>query len=206
MRMFRLTNEPDGLGLSCTAAGLSLAGVPLLHKTIVGFVPRPDSEIAILFSGACGAEPPELSSRLDVIAEALNRGDLASAMIIALQAQIPELSFEAAARLAKAEQKLSKYNFNAEEPRDRLGQWTRDGVGVQPPTELKAGRGRPIQIADASGPRLSDASPLAIDSEDGGPDHEASREPTSLEEVFERNTTTSGRPNSRSRSSSSGIS
>jgi hypothetical protein len=29
VRVFRLTNEPGGLGLSCTSAGVSLAGVGL---------------------------------------------------------------------------------------------------------------------------------------------------------------------------------
>ena len=41
VRMFRLTNEPGGLGLSCTPDGLSLAGVPLLRKMQAGFAPRP---------------------------------------------------------------------------------------------------------------------------------------------------------------------
>ncbi len=39
VRMFRLTNEPGGLGLSCTPEGVSLAGVPLLRKTQAGFAP-----------------------------------------------------------------------------------------------------------------------------------------------------------------------
>jgi hypothetical protein len=33
IRTFRLTNEPGGLGLSFTDAGVSLAGVPLLYRT-----------------------------------------------------------------------------------------------------------------------------------------------------------------------------
>ena len=44
VRMFRLTNAPGGLGLSCTPTGVSLAGVPLLRQTQAGFVPRPGSE------------------------------------------------------------------------------------------------------------------------------------------------------------------
>ena len=32
MPIYRLTNEPGGLGLSCTATGLSLGGTPLLRE------------------------------------------------------------------------------------------------------------------------------------------------------------------------------
>lgn len=33
MRVFRLTNESGGLGLSCNPNGVALAGVPLLRRT-----------------------------------------------------------------------------------------------------------------------------------------------------------------------------
>jgi hypothetical protein len=56
VRIFRLTNEPGGLGLSCTSAGVSLAGVPLLHSTRARFVPRPAAEIATLLKAAYGAD------------------------------------------------------------------------------------------------------------------------------------------------------
>lgn len=56
-RMFRLTTEPGGLGLSCTPEGVSLAGVPLLLKTHEGYAPRPASEIASLLKTAYGDGP-----------------------------------------------------------------------------------------------------------------------------------------------------
>jgi len=119
MRMFRLTNEPNGLGLSCTPDGLSLAGVPLLRRTRSGFVPRPTSEIASLLKAAYGHNfQSGLHSRVDAIAQALNRGDFVTAMIAAVQTRTPELSPEAATRLANAEQELTKYNYNPDEPRD----------------------------------------------------------------------------------------
>ena len=34
VRVFRLTNERGELGLSCTPAGVSLAGVPLLRRKL----------------------------------------------------------------------------------------------------------------------------------------------------------------------------
>ncbi|HWG07185.1 MAG TPA: hypothetical protein VG271_19450, partial [Beijerinckiaceae bacterium] len=188
--MFRLTNGPGGLGLSCTAAGLSLAGVPLLQKTGAGFVPRPAPEINALIKSAYGTDPTELRASLEGIAEALNRGDLACATIAAIQTRTPELSFEAAARLAAAENKLIKYDFNPDEPRDWHGDWTREGGGL-PNMHAPAGRVRPVQVADASVPHLSDVEQddglfKPPDLSDDGVDDDDSRAPASLEEAFER--------------------
>jgi hypothetical protein len=130
-RVFRLTNESGGLGLSCTPAGLSLAGVPLLYQTQAGLVPRPASEIASLLNAAYGDQPTVLQSRLGAIAQSLNCGDFAMAMIAAVHTRTLELSPEAAIRLAKAEQELTKYNFNPDEPRDWRGRWTTDGTADQ---------------------------------------------------------------------------
>ena len=104
VRIFRLTNEPGGLGLSCTSAGVSLAGVPLFRSTQAGFVPRPTSEIATLLKAAYGADgdPGRLHSRLGAIVKALNSGDFALAAIAAVHTRTPELSREAALRLANA--------------------------------------------------------------------------------------------------------
>lgn len=66
-RNFRLTNEPGGLGLSCTEAGLSLDGAPLLRKSANGFAPRTAGEIEALVRAAYedreNAVYPELCSR-----------------------------------------------------------------------------------------------------------------------------------------------
>jgi hypothetical protein len=129
IRTFRLTNESDGLGLSCTSSGLSLAEVPLLRKTGAGFEPRPGPEVAALIETAYGADPTRLQSSLDGIAQALNRGDFAQATISAVLTRSPELSSKAAARLATVEKILTKYN--RDEPRDWHGRWTRDGAADQ---------------------------------------------------------------------------
>jgi hypothetical protein len=121
IQIFRLTNEPGGLGLSCTASGVSLAGVPLLRKSRAGFVPRTESEIGFLLEAAFGEDPTRLQSRLRTIAQALNSGDFAEAMIAAVHTRTPELSPEAAQRLAKADRELAKYNYNPAEPRDWRG-------------------------------------------------------------------------------------
>jgi hypothetical protein len=129
-RHFRLTNEPGGLGLSCTSAGLSFAGVPLLRKTDAGFTPRRTDEIESLVGAAGGEDidPAALSRSLKAIAVALNRGDLAYAMTAAVLTRLPELDWEAAARLAKADEWLAKYD--PDEPRDWLGRWTTGGGGA----------------------------------------------------------------------------
>jgi hypothetical protein len=94
-------------------------------------VPRPYSEITSLLKAAYGDDSTGLQSRLDVIAQALNRGDFAAAMIAAVHTRTPELSPEAAMRLAKAEQELTKYNYNPDEPRDWHGRWTSEGATNQ---------------------------------------------------------------------------
>jgi hypothetical protein len=128
MQVFRLTNGPDGLGLSCTAAGLSLAGTPLLQKTDTGFAPRPAAEIASLLKTVYGVDDvtSRLVSSLPLIARALNRGELARAAIAAVLTRTPELSSEAARRLAAVNGNLAKYDPN--EPRDWHGRWTADGA------------------------------------------------------------------------------
>lgn len=123
---FRLTNEPDGSGLSCTPDGLSLAGVPLLRKTRTGFAPRSSHQIAALLEAAYGRDPTLLQSSVGAIAEALNCGDLARAAITAVLSRTPELDGGAAARLAKAHNALRKYD--PEEPRDWHGRWTTAGA------------------------------------------------------------------------------
>lgn len=125
MRGFRLTNEPGGLGLSCTPSGVALAGVPLIRRTPTGFVPRSAFEIATLLRAAYGDNPTSLQSRLSAIVQALNAGDFVSAMIAAVHTRTPELCPVAAKLLASAEAELVKYNPN--EPRDWQGRWTRNG-------------------------------------------------------------------------------
>jgi hypothetical protein len=199
VRIFRLTNEPGRLGLSCTPAGVSLAGVPLFRSTQAGFVPRPTSEIATLLKAAYGADgdPNRLHSRLGAIAEALNSGDFALAAIAAVHTRTLELSPAAAIRLANAEQKLTKYNYNPDEPRDWHGRWTTGGAAA--PASIAAPeiesdrvgephvfdhRQRVAENAPSAVATLSDAA--AADASGKPDDGDDSAEPTSLEQTFER--------------------
>lgn len=54
-------------------------------------------------------------------------------MILAVQARLGPVMPSGIARLAQAEA-LSKYNFNPDEPRDRLGRWTAEEDAAAPET------------------------------------------------------------------------
>jgi hypothetical protein len=198
IRIFRLTNEPGGLGLSCTPAGLALAGVPLLHKTEAGFAPRPAPEIASLLRAAYGADgdPTRLRSRLGAIALALNSGDIALAAIAAVHTETPELSREAATRLTKTDEELTKYN--PDEPRDWHGRWTGGGsagpaslaaphIGSDQRAEPHVFEPRQHVAANASPSTAATLSDAEADDASGMPeDGDGAHEPTSLEQTFEK--------------------
>lgn len=134
----RSSNTTSSLGLSCQPTGVSLAGAPLLRRTTTGFAPRPRGEIDALMKAAYGqqADSEPISRGLSVVADALNRGDLGHAMVGAVRLRLPELSWDRAVRIARAQDALAKYNFNPDEPRDRRGRWTSGGGGSlsEPPT------------------------------------------------------------------------
>lgn len=200
IRTFRLTNEPGGLGLSCTPAGLSLAGVSLLQKTEAGFAPRSAPEIASLLKAAYGAEvePTRLQSGLGAIAHALNGGDVARAGIAAVLTRTPELSEEAAGRLTRAEEELAKYNYNPAEPRDSRGRWTTEGgagsVNISAPVDLGPARHAADLLSPYdSNPDRGDAQQYASEAtadDSSKPNNEASdheaREPTSPQQKLEQ--------------------
>ncbi|MEA1676532.1 hypothetical protein [Nitrospirillum sp. BR 11163] len=134
-RRYRLSNGPGGpggLGVSCTAEGLALAGVPLMAKGAGGFHVRPAADVETLLKRAyAGAEPgTAVLPGLTKIACALNRGDLAQAMIRAVHLRLPELDWDAAVRLARANDNLAKYS--PDQPRDCDGCWTDSGGAAKP--------------------------------------------------------------------------
>jgi len=126
------TPGPNNRGIYCNDDGVfigpdcaliraetDLAG----HKS---YTLRPRFEIAHLLDAAhvthFGLD--SLMSRLDVIAKALDDGDLALAQIATLQLGLPELADGAAVSRMAAADRLLKYNFNPDEPRDSHGRWT----------------------------------------------------------------------------------
>jgi hypothetical protein len=128
MHIFRLSHETANLGLACTTEGLSLAGTPLLRRTPDGWTARSASEIGRLLKAAYGSTfDADLSSGLEVVARALNSGDVGRAMVASVLLKLPNLSWESAGRLIQVDEALAKYSPN--EPRDRRGRWTRTGNG-----------------------------------------------------------------------------
>lgn len=119
-RIFKLSNYPGSLGLSCDEGGLELAGVPLLNKTNQGFGARPASEVEHLIASAYGADTYSnlTMTRLEAVARALSAGDLAYAMTAAVLLKFPELDWNGAARIAQADNLLK---YNPDEPRDWHG-------------------------------------------------------------------------------------
>jgi hypothetical protein len=124
---YRLTTSPDGLGLRCTTAGLTLAGVALLHKGQHGFAPRPTAELRALLGQAYPDLDRDIEGGLEVVAQALNAGDLTKAMIAAVFLRLPPLDPETAERLARAADGLAKA-YNPAEDRDAKGRWTVGGL------------------------------------------------------------------------------
>lgn len=161
MRHFRLTNGPSGFALGCTPEGLTLAGAPLLDRTELGFVPRPDREIDALLAASFpnGEAPPRLRRSLNIVADALNRGDLARAQIAAVLTSTPELDPTAAARVAETASRLAKYR--EDQTRDWHGRWSNDGGAAAPTAAIEAPK--PVRVAQnipTNGPRVvSDVSP-----------------------------------------------
>jgi len=154
--MFKLDDGRSVLGLRCDQGGLSLAGVSLLRKGEQGFEPRPKPELQLLLSRGLGVDA-DFSDRLsgiETVARALNEEDLSKALIAAVLLRLPELDWEGAVAISKADDSLHKYNSN--EPRDERGRWT-TGAIVEPgsaSTTYVADAGLPVTpISDRDGSR-----------------------------------------------------
>jgi len=124
---FRLANGGETPGLECTPEGLTLGGASLLRRAAGALAPRPAEEVRALLRAAYGegVDPAGLAPGLDVIARALNQGDLGRAMVAALHLRLPDLGPDDVERIAKAEDALAK--FDSSEPRDERGRWTSGG-------------------------------------------------------------------------------
>jgi len=121
-------------------------------------------------------------------------------MIAAVHTETPELSPKAAARLAQADQELTKYNYNPEEPRDWHGRWTKDGSSppatltapvTEPDNRTALTDDRPRRVAENTFPPggsvSSDAAGSSSDNMPGAPaDGDNSRQPNPVQHVREK--------------------
>jgi len=116
-------------GVNCDANGPRIGPVPLLRRTLFGFAPRPAAELDLVLSKTFGVparRAAQLMPALDAIADALDRGNLALAMITTLHLGLPVLDDAQTMRARRAETML-KAGFNPDEPRDTRRRWTSEG-------------------------------------------------------------------------------
>jgi len=132
---YRLSDDPQSFGLSCTERGLSLAGVPLLTRSAGRFAPRSVDEVRWLIDCAYQAtiDARGLMGGLNAVAHALNEGALSRAMLGALLLKLPDLDWDGAVRIAQAESALIKAGFDPNEARDARGRWTTGDVSALKP-------------------------------------------------------------------------
>lgn len=127
--MFKLAERRgDASGPYCGPEGLYLGPSPLIAKFGGSFRLRASDEIAALIEAAYGMpiEVKRLLPRLRLAAEALQRGEIAQAMIAAVQLRLGEIPENRLARIAQLDS-LLKYDFDPDEPRDWHGRWTTEG-------------------------------------------------------------------------------
>jgi hypothetical protein len=159
--VFRL-GERGGDGLCCDARGVGLGPVALVEAAEARgrrvYRLRPAEQIArtlALAYGAFGAD--DLARRLSVLevaAPSLEAGDLAKAMIAALQMKLPPLAPEAVAKLVR-EPTLRKYS--PDQPRDERGRWTEGSGSASGDADTKPTAAKPVQVAANDTGTMSDA-------------------------------------------------
>jgi hypothetical protein len=173
MAMFKLDQSRSGRGLRCDSSGLSWQREPLLRKNRDGkFEARPAAELRRTFSRVLADEAKRQSRVRSValVANALNKGDMARAMMTAVLMRLPDP--DDLPGTSNTDRRLRKANFNPDEPRDERGQWTTGGgggagtsLGAQtrpaPSWRTPAHRDPRIQLADDA---MSDAvnNPVAL--------------------------------------------
>jgi hypothetical protein len=163
--MFKLDQSPSGRGLRCDGEGLFLGSNALLQRDAIGnFEARTASDLRKTFVGTYGNDAiwDGRIRSVKVVADALNNGDMARAMMAAVLMRLPDP--DGAVRISDVDGVLAKAGFNPGEPRDERGRWTTGGASSE--TDIADHRydarsadvtRRPadVQLADAY---LSDAS------------------------------------------------
>lgn len=138
------------VGLACDREGVALGPAHLVWPTrndngrLVFRAASPKWLVEVLKAAYGPGFDPEISYRtkkLAFIAQALTEGQLTQATIGTLHLQLPELTLDAAQRLAS----LAKYN--PDQPRDWHGRWSNANGDHKPtPLDMLAGASRDICI------------------------------------------------------------
>lgn len=123
--MFKLDQNPRGRGLRCDSDGLFLGHEALLCRDAHGdFEARPVGELHEVLGRTYGDEASWESRIRSVmlVAAALNKGDMARAMMTAVLMRLPDPG--GPIRIVEVDSVLAKAGFNPDEPRDEHGRWT----------------------------------------------------------------------------------
>lgn len=126
--VFKLDTCSYGKGLRCDSTGLFFAGEPLLERDSEGrFRPRPSATIKSVLSRSKLVDVYLESNvrSVNVVATALNDGQIANAMIAAVLMRLAEPDDNISGTTVDRE--LGKAGYDPAEPRDERGRWARDG-------------------------------------------------------------------------------
>lgn len=154
--IFKLDQNPNGQGLRCDDEGLFLGRDALLQRNDGGnFEALPDIELRSAFDRVPG-DDTNIESRIrsvKLVANALNKGDMARALMTAVLMRVPDR--RDAARIAIDDNALIKSGFDPNELRDERGRWADDSNnGSSGSAPSGAHRDPRIQLADDA---MSDA-------------------------------------------------
>ncbi|HTT85367.1 MAG TPA: hypothetical protein VMF67_17960, partial [Rhizomicrobium sp.] len=152
--MFKLDQNPEGSGLRCDGGGLFLGRNALLKRDRKGkFEARAVAEIQGIL-GRAYREETDWQSRIrsvNLVADALNRGELARAMMVAVLMRLPDPA--SSVSIADVDGVLAKVGFDPDEPRDERGRWTSGGS-----SDADTGTGHHSSEAQLADTDLSDVS------------------------------------------------
>ena len=147
--MFKLDQNPEGRGLRCDSDGLFLGREALLRRDDEGnFEAQPDAKLEKMFGQTYGNEK-SWESRIrsvKLVASALNKGDMARAMMTAVLMRLPDSG--SPVRTVDIGGVLAKAGYNPEEPRDERERWTNGGSADASVTPSSPHRDSRIQLAD----------------------------------------------------------
>jgi len=128
--IFKLDQDPRGVGLRCDGSGLFLGHDTLLRRDRRGvFEARPAGELHDVLGRAYGDET-NWESRIrsaNLVADALNKGDTARAMMVAVLMRLPDPG--GSIRIADVNGVPAKVGYDPDEPRDQRGRRTSGGSG-----------------------------------------------------------------------------
>jgi hypothetical protein len=126
----RLSSPGDRFGITCDSDGPSIGPVKLLLRNNGILEPRPIEELDCIMSQALGHKVSFLEGMrgLSAIAKAIDRGELAHAMIVTQFMHLPSLPDEEAFERAVKAESLAKAGYNEDQARDGNGRWSVGGA------------------------------------------------------------------------------